>query len=161
MGKCEEVAESTILGGRRMYARMTAIPMVAFLLAADAPGDEAVQQEVKKLQGTWKVVGFEVAGKDQIAKGPKQIVIKGDELQGLAPNVKFRIDPSKKPRALDLIDKGDSKKVFPLIYELKDDELRIAFSLVRAGAGEAPKRPDSFQTKDKPLALITAKREKP
>jgi len=144
-----------------MYERMMVIPMVALLLAADAPKDEAVQQEVRKLQGTWKVVSFEASGTDQTAKGPKEIVIKGDELRGLAPNVSFRIDPAKKPKTLDLIDKGDSKKIFPLIYELKDDELKIVFPLVQASKGEQPKRPDSFQTKDKPLALLTAKREKP
>jgi uncharacterized protein (TIGR03067 family) len=138
-----------------------AMPLLALLLGADTPKDAAVQQEVKDLQGTWKVVGFEVGGSEQTGKGPKQIVIKGDEFQGLAPNVTFRIDPVKKPKTLDLIDKGDATKVFPLIYELKGDELKLVFSLVRAGKGEKPQRPDSFQTKDKPLALITAKREKP
>ena len=98
---------------------------------------------------------------DQTAQGPKEIVIKGDEFQGLSPNVKFRIDPAQKPATLDLIDKGDPKKIVPLIYELKGDELKIVFPLVQAGKGETPKRPDGFQTKDKPLALITAKREKP
>jgi uncharacterized protein (TIGR03067 family) len=144
-----------------MYARMMVIPMLVLLLAADAPQDEAVQQEVKKLQGTWKVVSFEVGGMDQTAKGPKGIIIRGDEFRGLVPNVRFRIDPTKKPKTLDLIDKDDSKKIFPLIYELKGDELKIVIPLVQAGKGEKPKRPGSFQTKDKPLALITAKREKP
>jgi uncharacterized protein (TIGR03067 family) len=144
-----------------MNARMMVIPMLALFLAAAAPKDEAVKKELKKLQGTWKVIRFEAGGKDETAKGPKEIVIKGDELRGLAPNVKFRIDPAKKPKTLDLIDKGDPKRIFPLIYELKDDELKIVIPLVRAGKGEAPKRPDSFETKDKPLALITAKREKP
>ena len=144
-----------------MNARMMVIPLVALLLAAGAPKDGVVQQELKKLQGTWKVIRFEAGGKDETAKGPKQIVIKGDELQGLAPNVKFRIDPAKKPKTLDLIDKDDAKKIFPLIYELKDDQLKIVIPLVPAGKGKAPKRPDSFETKDRPLALITAKREKP
>jgi uncharacterized protein (TIGR03067 family) len=144
-----------------MYARVMAIPMVSFLLAADARKDDAVQQEVKKLQGTWKVVAFEVGGMDQSAKGPKEIVIKGDEFQGLAPNVKFRIDPTTTPKTLDLIDKVDPKKVYLLIYELKDDKLKIVFPLVQAGKGEKPKRPESFQTKDKPLALITVTRGKP
>jgi uncharacterized protein (TIGR03067 family) len=143
-----------------MNARMMVIPVVALFLAAAAPGGETVQQEMKKLQGTWKVTRFEVGGKDQTAQGPKEIVIKGDELQGLAPNVKFRIDPTKKPKTLDLIDRDDAKKIFPLIYELKDDELKIVIPLVPAGKGETPKRPDSFETKDRPLALITAKREK-
>jgi uncharacterized protein (TIGR03067 family) len=129
--------------------------------APNAPQHQAVEQEAKKLQGTWKVVGFEVGGTDQTAKGPKELIFKGDELQGLAPNVKFRIDPTKKPKTLDLIDKGDAKKIFPMIYELEGNALKIAFSLVAAGKGEAPKRPEGFQTKDKPVALITAKREKP
>jgi uncharacterized protein (TIGR03067 family) len=143
-----------------MNARMMVIPILALSLAA-APKDETVKKELKRLQGTWKVIRFEAGGKDETAKGPKKIVIKGDELQGLAPNVKFRIDPAKKPKTLDLIDKSDPKRIFPLIYELKDDELKIVIPLVPAGKGEAPKRPDSFETKDKPLALITAKREKP
>ena len=144
-----------------MFARMTVIALATFLLAADAPKEDAVQQEVQKLQGTWKVVKFEAGGMDQTANGPKEIVVKGDEFRGLAPNAKFTIDPSKEPKALDLVDKDDAKKVFPLIYELSGDELKIAFPLVAAGKGEQPKRPDGFQTKDKPVALITAKREKP
>src|SRR4051794_21818969 len=122
-----------------MKARMMVIPMVALLLAADAPKDETVQQELKNLQGTWKVIRFEVGGTDQTAKGPKEISIKGDELQGLAPNVKFRIDPAKNPKTLDLIDKGDAKRTFPLIYELKADELKIVIPLVPVGKGETPK----------------------
>ena len=53
---------------------------------------------MKKLQGTWKVAAFEVGGMDQTAKGPKAIVMKGDEFRGLAPNVKFHIDPATTPR---------------------------------------------------------------
>src|SRR5262249_41080173 len=150
-----------LFGGRIMSARLTFILVIATLVAADTPKDEAIQQEGKKLQGTWTVIKFEAGGKDLTDKGPKEIVFKDDEFQGLAPNVKFRVDPATKPKALDLIDKGDAKKIFPLIYELKDDELRIVIPLVPAGKGEAPKRPDSFETKDKPLALITAKRAKP
>jgi uncharacterized protein (TIGR03067 family) len=145
--------------GGAMYTRLVTVFVIGLLLAADAPKDEAIQKEVKKLQGTWKVVAFEVGGKVQ--PGPKQLVIKGEDFEGLAPNVKFRIDPSKKPKTLDLINKDDPKKVFPLIYELNGDELKIVIPLVEAGKGEEAKRPDSFQTKDKPLGLITAKREKP
>jgi uncharacterized protein (TIGR03067 family) len=144
-----------------MSLRILALPLVVCLLAADAAKDDAVQQELKKLQGTWKVVSFEVSGKDQTAQGPKQLVIKGDEFEGLAPNVRLRIDPAKKPKTIDLIDKNDAKKIFPLIYELEGDDLKVVIPLVEAGKGETPKRPEGFQTKDKALALITAKRAKP
>src|SRR5260370_41170829 len=127
-----------------MNARMMVIPLVALLLAAGAPKDGMVQQELKKLQGTWKVIRFEAGGRDQTAKGPKQIVIKGDELHGLAPNVKFRIDPAKKPKTLDLIDQGDAKRIFPLLYELNDDKLKIVILIVTAGMGQAHTRPERY-----------------
>ena len=51
-----------------MFARMTVIALATFLLAADAPKEDAVQQEVQKLQGTWKVVKFEAGGTDQTSR---------------------------------------------------------------------------------------------
>jgi hypothetical protein len=61
---------------------------------ATAQGDRA--QELKQLEGTWDVIAFEVDGKVQPKeKSPKQIVITGDKLTGLGPEMTISVDPTK------------------------------------------------------------------
>jgi uncharacterized protein (TIGR03067 family) len=137
------------------------------LLGADAPKDkEAAKDEAKKLEGTWKVVSGEAGGmKVEDEKLLKEIVFQGDKLtlkqdKGGQEGT-FRVDPSQKPKALDFIVTRDGKDLtIPLIYSLDGDELKVVIPLVEPGKLKDVKRPDSFETKDKPLILLTAKRDK-
>ncbi len=141
---------------------LLALALGTLLSLQPTPKDDPAAKEAKTLQGTWKVVALEVDGKAIPAEqGPRELVFKGDELLGLAPNAKFKLDPTQKPKHLDLINKNDPKKIFPLIYELKDDELRIAVPLVERGKGAEAKRPTSFTgNKEAPIVVLKAKREK-
>src|ERR1700688_2276505 len=66
--------------------------------------DKAVQEERKALEGKWKVTAVEIAGKPYPPKyGPANLEFKGDQFRAFAPGITYRIDPTKKPKHLDLI----------------------------------------------------------
>jgi len=123
----------------------------------------------KKLEGTWKVVSVEVAGKAATPKqfGMDQLVVKGDKLTFRndgkdVMSFEFTTDASKTPKTLDWIKPAD-KSSLPTIYSLEGDDLKICAPLVpkERKPGETIPRPAGFDTKDKPLMLLVLKREKP
>ncbi len=132
-------------------------------LTAGAQEKADPAKEMKKLEGTWQVTAMEVFGKPAPPdKAPKQLVISGGKLTGLGQDMDIQIDPAKTPRWIDLtFKKGD--KAYPLkaIYDLSGDELRLCIPLAEAGVAFENKRPEGFDTKDKPLALLRLKRAKP
>lgn len=132
--------------------------------AADA------KKDVEQLQGTWIVIAAIVDGKkievpaDKI--GQAKMVFKGDTIahhglgNGRVKTHKFKINPAKNPKELDVILKGeepgekDQVKVW--IYELEGDNLKLC----SGKDGDAP-RPTAFVSKPGSGALVlTLKREK-
>jgi uncharacterized protein (TIGR03067 family) len=145
---------------------LVGLMIAGLLLAADAKDDAA--KEMKKLEGTWKVVAAEASGtkvpddklKDAV------VIIKGDKLtlgdkgdKG-AKDLVFKIDPSKKPKQIDLTDPKDKDKTALGIYSLEGDELKLCIPLSPPGKKDEKTRPDSFETKDKKALIFTCKREK-
>jgi uncharacterized protein (TIGR03067 family) len=142
--------------------------VLGVLSAGDAqPGTKATKEEMAKLQGTWKIVAAQAAGKElPVGEGTRLVVNRdamalkqgGKELAAWT----FTVDPSRKPRAMDWI-MGEEKASLPAIYSLEGDDLRICFPLLPT-KGQKTKvkitRPESFETKDKPLGLFVLKREK-
>jgi uncharacterized protein (TIGR03067 family) len=144
------------------------ILVVGLLLAAeDKKGDAQKDQEA--LQGTWKAVSSERDGKDQtdLAKGltltfDKENFTwkKGDEvlLKGT-----FKLDPSKKPRAIDIavmqIGKDEVKdKEMQGIYELDKGTLKWCAT----DGGRDTARPKEFATKTGTrVFLVTFKKQRP
>jgi uncharacterized protein (TIGR03067 family) len=130
--------------------------------------------EADNLDGMWTTVSMEVEGKKSTPSKPQKREVKGNTVtfhQGGAakPEIVFTIqlDASKNPRHMDQIHKtasGEHRE--PCLYELKDNELRIAFPAqkVRPKGSTAPvplDRPTSFDTKAQPgVIVITLKREK-
>jgi uncharacterized protein (TIGR03067 family) len=122
-----------------MNLHLIVIGAVALVSVASASKDETPKKDVEAIQGTWSVFSIEEAGKEP----PK---LEGLEMTFTADKVRFnlpagggrpqsyKLDPSKKPKALDL------DKV-PAIYELDGDNLKIC-------VGEAgQERPAAFTTK--------------
>jgi uncharacterized protein (TIGR03067 family) len=118
-----------------------------FLVAADDP-----KAEQAKLQGTWLVVAAERNGKKSPAEELKQVkptlTIKGDKLSTSFQNNgkevtddtgSFKIDPSTKPKSIDLTGFPVPGKTFKGIYELDGDMLKICI-------GETD-RPKEFASK--------------
>ena len=127
--------------------------------------------EVKHLEGSWKTVSANFMGKPQTAKeaGMEGLGFAGDKFTvktpggGDGPTFSFTVDPSQKPKAMDWI-KDKDKPSLPCIYSLDGDDLKICFPLLpseKPKDGFMVKRPESFDPKDKPEGLITAKRVKP
>jgi uncharacterized protein (TIGR03067 family) len=108
------------------------VTTAALVMAADDP----TKQELEKLQGTWVLVGGEEKGRVLTEKEAREemesVVIKGDKMTILRGEDKrdciFRLDPSKKPAWLDLIDPDGKDKVNHAIYALDGDKLTICVS---------------------------------
>ena len=145
-----------------------ALLMAAAALAEDKKADDkAVKAEMKKLEGAWKTSSAEMGGKEfkPADIGMEKVRIKGSKLTFLTKDkevatFEITIDPSKKPKHMEWV---KSKKADPLpcIYELKGDELKLCFPLLpKEKAKVEIKRPEGFETKDKPVGLIVLKRQK-
>jgi len=129
---------------------LTALVVGLLLGAEQKKGDAKKDQEA--LQGTWKVVTVEHDGKAE--KDPGDFVMtfskdtftvkKGDEV---IVKGTFRLDPAKKPRAIDMAIKEakkeqDNGKEVHGIYELDGDSLKWC----AAEPGETD-RPKEFATR--------------
>jgi uncharacterized protein (TIGR03067 family) len=128
------------------------LPVIIILATQVATAGACPQQaqsetDLKKLEGTWTVDAMEVSGKllapENIDKlklvvTDKKLVFKG---QTTVEEMTFRIDPSKKPKEIDLV--TSDKKVGTLrgIYLLEGATLKICY-----GRKELD-RPAEFTTK--------------
>ncbi len=124
--------------------------------------DNAIQEELKKLEGKWMVLTIEADGKPILEKDKQQtITITGSKFAGFGPEMTFTIDPSRKPKHLTLLAKlKDGDVTINSIYELSKDQLIFAIPLVEKGKGRENTRPEGFDSKGKPVMVITATREK-
>lgn len=136
---------------------------IALGLPALATADD--KKELEKLQGTWKLVSYEVAGTVVDSEEVKQlipsIVIKGDTVEfmgGMALKGKAKLDSSKTPKQFDVVVEpapGVSYVGWGGVYVLDGDTLKYCI-----GPGES-NRPKDLSTKGTPTVLLTLKRAKP
>jgi uncharacterized protein (TIGR03067 family) len=122
-----------------------------------------------KDKGSWDVVAVEARGMRTDMTKLKQVLTFKDgiitskssgRLQTLADM--FTIDPTKKPKVLDCSVKGQEGPVL-YIYQIDGDELKLAHPHPESLAQPKPeefRRPESFETKDKPVRVMIAKRVK-
>lgn len=74
----------------------------------------------------------------------------------------FTVDPTKRPTAMDW-QKDKESITLPTIYELDGNDLKLCFPVLpKKGSGTKLdiKRPNSFDTRGKPIMFLTLKREK-
>jgi uncharacterized protein (TIGR03067 family) len=156
-----------------MKARGLILLALGLPVSANAAGDGAAAGELKKLAGTWQVAALEVAGKampEQDAQRMK-IVIQGSRLtvqeKGKpATAMGLRVDPGRKPKALDLIiTQGGESVNWKCIYALEGETLKICIPLAPKKGEKAKtegygalKQPESFDAAGKPFMVLTAKR---
>jgi uncharacterized protein (TIGR03067 family) len=150
------------------------ILLTAGVTAAAAPPpnwDEvrAKAEETKKLQGRWKIVRVEMAGQEIPLKEADldEIVVVGEKMtfkEGDKESftVGFEVYPNSKPKGM--LWKKETEEgtgTHPLVYEIDGTKLRLCFPLLTKKAPkEAPKPPEGFDTKGKPLVLVVAERVK-
>jgi uncharacterized protein (TIGR03067 family) len=138
------------------------LALAVLLLTAAEP--EAVRQELQRLRGTWVVVAAEQDGQplDRI-KGGKLILSDTSfaihTASGVTLKGDYRIDPSQKPRHMDLDHQEGMlrDKTWKGIYEVEGDRLRLCY----VAADSAQPRPDSFTTAaDSDRLLVVLERVK-
>jgi uncharacterized protein (TIGR03067 family) len=143
---------------------LVACIVLGLLLGTDRPKDDG-KKDQEKLQGTWKAVTVEAGGKAQDEAEERRLIFSGNEFsikKGEETMIKgkFKIDPSKKPKEIDMefIEaKRDNLrgKTALGIYELDGDKLKWCWN---KPGGERPKE-FSSQATDVYL-LVSLKREK-
>jgi uncharacterized protein (TIGR03067 family) len=134
---------------------------LALALPVCSEGKAGSEQELNKLQGTWKVTAIEVDGKPQAKdKAPAEFKIAGNKLTGLGPDMTITLDPTKKPKWIDLtFKKGDKSIPIRAIYALEGDELKLSIPLAPVGKAFKNQRPENFETEGEPVVLFKAKRK--
>jgi uncharacterized protein (TIGR03067 family) len=150
-----------------MKKRALVIFAVVLSLGGDTRKDDAAQQERDKLKGTWMAVSYEWEGTKLDEKDFKdlRLVIQGKRFAFLrrghekaAAKGTFRIDPTKKPKTIDLTYDAEPgleewKVTVFGIYELDADTLKLCIG---------KKRPMEFKTTpDDKRSLASYKRQTP
>jgi uncharacterized protein (TIGR03067 family) len=148
---------------RKAVGALVLLFLVGFALRAQ--DSDAAKQELKKLEGDWKVekveAGNTTATPDQL-KDLKSVTFKGNTFTSIAGAAKVegtvKIDPSKRPKTMDILFKGGQDKdvTYRAIYSLDGDDLKMC------GTRASKDRPKDFDVKDKPdQTLMVFKRVKP
>jgi uncharacterized protein (TIGR03067 family) len=145
-----------------MKASVAMVLLVAFA-ASDAP--DQVQEEIRNLQGTWKVIAAESRGEISSRKEIEEleVIFTGNtihirEAGKVQERFTYKLDPSKTPRAVDFTFTEGKKKgrTDRAIYQLDGNNLKICIQENK----DAP-RPDAFATREgTDLSLVVLRRFK-
>jgi uncharacterized protein (TIGR03067 family) len=136
-----------------------AVVLVAFLLISSTGHAD----DLKAMEGKWKVESAEIGGKATDAPELKELIvtITGDRYEVIVNDGtdrgSLKLDETGTLKAMDVTDTEglDAGKVTKAIYELKGDTLRVCYAM---NGGE---RPTEFATKEgSALLLITYRRDK-
>jgi uncharacterized protein (TIGR03067 family) len=123
------------------------IVLVLSLLPAANLQKTTPEMEGKKLQGNWQVITLETNGKEVSPDDTDRlkVMITGNTMifKGSTKNeeMTFMLDPSKKPKEIDLLNPDKTVGTFLGIYALEGGELKICY-----GRKEKD-RPGEFGTK--------------
>jgi uncharacterized protein (TIGR03067 family) len=113
---------------------------------------DAIAEEIKKFQGTWKQIACEKDGVadtvDEFGREPKSTFTDETFVVALADGriaIKgtFKLDPTREPKTIDWTDTfgEDAGKTFLAIYYLENDQL------IFCAADEGQERPTEFRTR--------------
>jgi uncharacterized protein (TIGR03067 family) len=118
--------------------------------ATEPKKEVSVEDELKKLEGTWVVDGAYVRGKEIVRHRGAELVFRGTSCtsnqDGRVESFEIRLDPSKKVKQMDSTEKGTTVLG---VYDLDGDNLKICF-------GE--KRPNKVNSDDLLYVLKRAKK---
>ncbi|HYV39571.1 MAG TPA: TIGR03067 domain-containing protein [Gemmataceae bacterium] len=131
-----------------------AVLCAATLLAAEQQGAKP-KTDHELIQGTWQVVSAQEAGKSPKIPDDLRFVITADTLfikpgKDDAIGMKYKLDPSMKPKAMDTTHEIDPGKPISqlAIYTLDGDELKVCLE----AAGKP--RPMKFESKPGDTTIV-------
>jgi uncharacterized protein (TIGR03067 family) len=131
---------------------------VGLFLGASAAPQDAAKKDQERLQGVWQVVSLE---RDRMPAPQEEIkalklMVKGDKISHPGPGGKteegnFKLDPSQKPTAIDImpLTGKNSGKTLPGIYSIEGDMLKICVA-----KGHHVARPTGFKGGDGVVFLV-------
>jgi uncharacterized protein (TIGR03067 family) len=141
------------------------------ILAAEADRKEKPKPDKETIQGTWEVVSLtsdtKVSNKETmllknsawVFEKDKFLITGKTEMEDVTIEGPYKLDPTKKPRTIDIImktPKADKKRTIEGVYKLEGDELTICIPL-----GRDKPRPTEFKAEEGSLrSLIVLKRKK-
>jgi uncharacterized protein (TIGR03067 family) len=146
----------------------------AALAAGDAEREKVNKDDLAKLQGKWKVVGFTKSGQqdlDELVKLGLLFTFKDDSLtvtadrEGFTPqNQLLRLDATTTPKLLDFAESAkafeEHTKVYEGVYSLDGDTMQWCFNLDGDQPAKA-NRPAAVESKaDSGTILIKLERQK-
>lgn len=144
-----------------MLPRIILLALIAASLVHAQPAQEKLKKDAVELQGVWRLVGFDVDGKEAYLQEHKQIrwVIKDDKVYyGGDVLGSVTLDAAANPRCFDLA-MVQTERTYEGIYKLDKDRLTICFSVIADGVKERPLK-FSHQGIDKYRTFLF-EREKP
>jgi uncharacterized protein (TIGR03067 family) len=158
--------------------RIASVSLVLLCLltgvAADDPKMQAaLAKELKRLEGTWKVVSIVQGGKEQpvdtlgesMTFKDGRLTVRGNREDDQPEPQQFRLDPTCHPPVIDIDDSGknfkDAADVVEGVYRLDGDTLTVCLNWESGRGAVKGNRPTALESKEgSPGRLITLKRQK-
>lgn len=120
-----------------------AVLSMCFAVSLTSIGGDADKKETGRLAGAWSLSELKYDGEEHkirfkvVFKGNEGSIEGNDRVTDQYGKMKFKLDPSATPKAMDIIISAGSQTdaTMKAIYELKDDELRICVAVF----GDRPK----------------------
>jgi len=139
-----------------------ALLFVPFFFLAAEPADEA-KKDLEKLQGEWVMAALEVNGQPvpETKIQGTTLTVKGDKytthVKDTKHEVTIKLDPSQKPRAIDMIfpDGTNLPKIGKGIYKMDAD----TFVICRAQSTDGARPTDFATTPNTGYFVVTWKRK--
>ncbi len=132
------------------------------LLGVIGPDKDEEKKELAKFLGAWAAESIQIGPKKTPDESVKlfKLMVEGDVWIARTSGEKrskIRLDPTKTPKELDLIDEvGGKERVIRCIYEFKGDTLRVCRPYMQIDAA----RPKKIEASGDFVGLTVWKREK-
>ena len=139
------------------------LPVALLALATMALPTSARADDLKAMEGTWKVVAAEAGGKPVESEDLKNLVITmtGDHYSAQVKDGveagTVKLDETQKPKTMDATktEGFEAGKVTKAVYEIMGDTMRVCYAF------DGGERPTELATKEgSPWVMITYQREK-